>query len=275
MYLIKPYVESQISDNSIKHLAECARVCYASESKGEESDKKLVDALRKNKHLSMFRHSTHYYIINKQDNRKIYDKLRYYKHCPYIKFITNNSKVYVALNGQFKLENSELINMLEDYEVFYTDFLTDASNLIRISFTVITQISTSRELNRVSPNNIAEQSTRYVNFGKKKGITICLPHWWDEASIFKKLLFKTYWKICELMYMLLLKLNFKPQDARGVLPLDTATKVVYTYDVDEWKHILDLRYFGITGSPHPNAKLVASEIFKDLSDMEFIYNNLL
>lgn len=31
-----------------------------------------------------------------------------------------------------------------------------------IYFKVTTQISTSRELNRVSPNNIAEQSTRYV-----------------------------------------------------------------------------------------------------------------
>lgn len=33
---------------------------------------------------------------------------------------------------------------------------------MRYTFRVTTQISTSRELNRVSPNNIAEQSTRYV-----------------------------------------------------------------------------------------------------------------
>lgn len=34
--------------------------------------------------------------------------------------------------------------------------------MLRYTFKVVTQISTSRELNRVSPNNIAEQSTRYV-----------------------------------------------------------------------------------------------------------------
>lgn len=48
----------------------------------------------------------------------------------------------------------------------------------------------------------------------------------------------------------------KPEDARGILPLDTATKVIYTYTVAQWKHIIDLRYYGTTGKPHPNAKLV-------------------
>jgi thymidylate synthase ThyX len=34
--------------------------------------------------------------------------------------------------------------------------------MMRYTFCVDTQISTSRELNRVSPNSIAEKSTRYV-----------------------------------------------------------------------------------------------------------------
>ena len=67
------------------------------------------------------------------------------------------------------------------------------------------------------------------------------------------------------MYMLCLKLGFLPQDARGVLPLDAATKVVYTYSAYEWKHILDLRYFETTGKAHPNAKLIAKEIYNELS----------
>ena len=48
-----------------------------------------------------------------------------------------------------------------------------------IYFRVTTQISTSRELNRVSPINIAEQSTRYVY----ENGTLCCPHWIsDEAD---------------------------------------------------------------------------------------------
>ena len=72
---------------------------------------------------------------------------------------------------------------------------------------------------------------------------------------------------------LLLKLDFKPQDAREVLPLDTATKVVYTYTVDEWNHILDLRYREVTGKAHPNAKIIASYIAEDLDRLGYdIYN---
>lgn len=37
--------------------------------------------------------------------------------------------------------------------------------------------------------------------------------------------------------------GMEPQDARGELPLDLATEVVYTYSVSEWRHIIDLRYF--------------------------------
>ena len=57
-----------------------------------------------------------------------------------------------------------------------------------------------------------------------------------------------------------------PQDARGVLPLDTATKVIYTYTHKEWKHIIDLRVNEITGPAHPNAKLIISCVEKILMD---------
>ena len=48
----------------------------------------------------------------------------------------------------------------------------------------------------------------------------------------------------------------KPEDARGLLPLDTATKVVYTYSVKEWEDILALRLYDKTGKAHPNCKAV-------------------
>ena len=54
------------------------------------------------------------------------------------------------------------------------------------------------------------------------------------------------------------------QDARGILPLDTATKCVYTYSVEEWRHIIDLRYYGTTGKPHPQMKEIANLIRLDM-----------
>ena len=54
--------------------------------------------------------------------------------------------------------------------------------MMRYTFCVDTQISTSRELNRVSPNSIAEKSTRYVY----EDGSICRPHWISqkEAELF-------------------------------------------------------------------------------------------
>ena len=56
----------------------------------------------------------------------------------------------------------------------------------------------------------------------------------------------------------------KPEDARGLLPLDVATKCIYTYRLEEWRHFMDLRLLGKTGKPHPNAAIIANKIFKIL-----------
>ena len=55
-------------------------------------------------------------------------------------------------------------------------------SIMRYSLWFRTGISTSRELNRVSPNNISEQSTRYCNYTKDKFTgegAICTPWWFD------------------------------------------------------------------------------------------------
>ena len=274
MKLINPSVEIWTEGDHVSHVARCARVCYASESDSKESNEKLIKSLENKGHTSMFRHETRYFIIEQKNcpvYRKIYYKLREYNHCPYIDFKCNDGIIYITTNGDFYRNNEfkDIINLIYSYEVNAETFKSTEIGCLMMRFTVsvITQISTSRELNRTSPNNIAEQSTRYVNFGKKGGITICLPHWWNDSTRFKRLIHICYWKSCELMYNLLLRLGFTPQDARGVLPLDTATKAIYTYTLCEWMHILDLRYYGITGKPHPNAKEVAKHI-KTLIELE-------
>ena len=260
--------------NLINHVAQCARVCYASESKNEDSNLILIQSLENKGHLSMFRHESRYFIIRKKNDSKVYQNiyqiLRGFKYCPFISYVVDKCVIYISINGQFYRELDKICPNLKplmyDSEVTANDFRnTDVGfELMRYTFCVITQIGTSRELNRTSPNNIAEQSTRYVDFGKKGGITICLPHWWHDASWFKKTFTKIGWKFSELMYYGALKLGFKPEDARGLLPLETATKVVYTYNVNEWEHIIDLRFYGVTGKPHPNAKVVAYNILTKL-----------
>ena len=63
--------------------------------------------------------------------------------------------------------------------------------------------------------------------------------------------------------------NFSRQDARGVLPLDTATKCVYTYSIDEWRHIIKLR---TDKAAHPNAQIIANMIKKELEGLGYEFN---
>ena len=281
MEIIKPSCELWIQENPIDHVARCARVCYASDKTtgNEAMYKRLIDS----KHLSMLRHQSVYIIAPYKDYRA--ERIEKFKDCPYVQYVISTGAIYIATNAQFIMENEDIKYFVE-WEVDPIEFENTpvGFTLMRYTFKVVTQISTSRELNRVSPNNIAEQSTRYVNLSKKGG-AICQPHWLNDKAVEvfntterfsiyrrKNLSFKefAYLTTCEenfIIYNRLLKEeDILPQDARGVLPLDTATVCVYTYSIDEWRHIIDLRYYGTTGMPHPNAVIIAGMIREKLID---------
>lgn len=286
MKIIEPKVELwQQGDDSKAHVARCARVCYGREIGNDEATvKRLLDS----RHWSMFRHESVYAIIPVHE-RELKDYSLLVLSSPYIKTHTYNGNVYVATNGQFILDKLypkfiELINMyrVTEDEFSNTEFGFD---MMRYTFCVDTQISTSRELNRVSPNNIAEKSTRYVY----EDGTICRPHWmsdeiathFNEEPLFADWIDdniehqKAYHYIssCNDSFFnykaLIDEFGMHRQDARGVLPLDTATRCIYTYSIREWRHIIDLRYYGTTGKPHPNAYIIASMIRNELMELGY------
>ena len=279
MEIVKPQVELWVQDDPIAHVARCARVCYASDKTtgNEAMYKRLIDS----NHKSMLRHQSVYYMIPYKGWRLA--NLQRYEKCPYLEFKYDSDYIYVSTNKQFIMEHNVFEESYRAFEVDGLEFANTPNGfeLMRYTFKVVTQISTSREFNRVSPNNIAEQSTRYVNLSKKCG-AICQPHWMtdDCVKIFnttekfsvdrrENLSFKefAYLTTCEddfRIYNQLLEDGMFPQDARGVLPLDTATVCIYTYSIAEWRHIIDLRYYGTTGKPHPNAVIIAGMIRDEL-----------
>lgn len=104
---------------------------------------------------------------------------------------------------------------------------------------------------------------------------ICIPHWISKCinvgAIFTYILGmyaseETYKALINDYYL-------HRQDARGVLPLDTATRCIYTYSINEWRHIIDLRYYGTTGKPHPNAKLIAGMIKNNLMELGYDFKD--
>ena len=273
MEIIKPQVELWVQDNPIDHVARCARVCYASDK--TTGNNAMYNRLLDAGHNSMFRHESVYIIAPGRSDR--YDLISRFEDCPYVDYRIDydNDEIYISTNRQFFMEN-ESIQYFNEWIVNVDEFKSTllGKEIMRYTFKVVTQISTSRELNRVSPNNISEQSTRYVNLSKKGG-AICQPHWmtdedvekWEDDDLDSNSKLSVYLNSCKRAfedYNNLLELGMLPEDARGVLHIDTATVCAYTYTITEWRHILDLRYYGTTGKPHPNAKIIAGMIRDEL-----------
>lgn len=260
MQILEPKVESWLQNYTIDHIARCARVCYASDS--NENNAKLCARLWNNKHRSMFRHAGVYYII--PEKLQVPDKA-------YIGAVVKlvECNYYVSANEQSAREYWDYrykkyrisIAEAENNEVFIK------YKMLRFTLCIETGIDITREFNRKSPNNIAEQSTRYVDFNKKLGIRFKQCHWMYNMSIWKYCLTRIMLKTCELFYKIARSkygLNLPPQDARFILPLDTMSKVVYTYTVAEWEYIVNMRLWDWTGKAHPDAKIVGQFIYDEL-----------
>lgn len=261
MKIREPKVELWEFNNEPDHIARCARVCYASNKTTDNI--KFTNALWKNNHRSMFRHVGVYYKIPKRLNVN-------FKAFVGTRAILYHDIWYVSTNRQCAIEYFE---DYAQYEVPYEQVLADEMffrcKLIRYTFCIETGIDITRELNRKSPNNIAEQSTRYVDFNKKIGIVFKKCHWMYSSNLYKKLLVKVMCKTSEWFYKISRSkygLNLQPQDARWILPLDTMSKAVYTYTVEEWEYIINMRLFDWTGKAHNDAKIVAKQIKEALEE---------
>ena len=270
MKIVEPSVKLINFSDRIQQIGYAASICYASDKQGSVE---WLENLWKSGHKSVFRHGTRYYII---PSNILNDYIKYsLKFSPYCGYYENEKvqEIFVSINEQYYIEHPYMRNF-GAFEVNELNFIHEAKylddydynqalHLIRLTFEIVTQISTSRELNRVSPNNICEQSTRYCNFSKDKfgnEVSVCKPWWFkDEESAIQNLYISSLEESTN-NYLKLLDAGVKPQDARGLLPLDTATTCIYTYRIEEWEHFLDLRFRGVTGTPHPNAKIIASKI---------------
>lgn len=287
MKLVIPGVEWWPQKTAAQQIARVGRICYKSKAKQpdenlseeqkekfrEEQAIKLANRFWESGHKSMYRHGTLYFFV-KNDNKLPKSLWSLLVGSPYINYSVKEKNVWISSNMQFFAEHSQILEILTPYNVKEDEFIEKALKyeckkalyLLRMTMVVTTQISTSRELNRTSPNCISEQSTRYVNLEKKGGVQIARPHWLHEGTRWQKFLYLTGCKIADWLYRRLLKSGMKPQDARGILPLDTYTVVAYTYTITEWQHILDLRFRETTGKAHPNAKEIGFEINRIISE---------
>ena len=125
----------------------------------------------------------------------------------------------------------------------------------------------SHELVRHRVASFAQESTRYCNYSKDK--------FGNEITVIKPCFFEEYsaefgeWEVScrqsEYAYFNLLRNGASPQEARSVLPNSLKTEIMITATEEEWQHIINLRYIGTTGAPHPQMKQVMAMVVNDLS----------
>lgn len=278
MKVIKPYFEIMEQQSGeigmLKHIETCGRVAWKSEERTtEDSYIKFIDMLKGVNHGSVLEHGTVYLTIHENNlsiSRYEYNKYSIVKN-------SNNEEdenYYITTNYRTIIEN----NWLDDlqYQCEPTEFHEK-----RVTVKFICTIGISREFNRHRVHSITEQSTRYCNYSKDKfgnEVTFIIPCWLNipnsstytpqEISLLHKeediQLYLHGLCHSEFYYFNLLEQGWKPQQAREVLPLNTATELIHTAFVSDWKHFFSLRT--ATGA-HPQAQELAiplREKFKEL-----------
>lgn len=270
MKIVEAKAELWRQKDDYSHIAKCARVCYASIPKIVGSDKNFCKKLWNNKHRSMFRHAGVYYIIPESLNLN----WKCYSYCAIkivngMKYITTNkqcAKEYFSKYDRFKITKEEA----------FSNPVFVENKMLMFTFCIETGIDITRELNRKSPNNIAEQSTRYVDFNKRVGIRFKKCHWMFNLNFYKKCLVYIMCKLDEWFYKISRSkygLNLPPEDARWCLFLDVMSKAIYTYTVKEWEYIINMRLFDWTGVAHKDAKIIAAQIANDFESLNYKLDN--
>ena len=281
MKIIEPNVQEITDfegvDNFYKAVARAARICYASDKTTD--DKELCKRLIKSGHFSPFEHAIVYIPLYGEirkwiDENKDSEEFKIIDWAKYSKYITsdyNEEKQHyeLSINGRI---------LVESVVKYSDDYMKSLENVLAIlkrfelnkhwfkSFIVDTSIGCTREMNRHHDNfYIVEQSTRFVNFSKDKfgnEVTFNKPYWYDECSFNKEFIWTDAMQYAENAYLDAIKNNIPVDIARGVLPLDTHTRAIYTATLEEWQHIIDLRLKGTTGKPHGDIMIIADKIDK-------------
>lgn len=111
----------------------------------------------------------------------------------------------------------------------------------------------------------SQESTRYCNYNKDKfgsEITVIKPFEINEDT--KEYdLWKEAMQNVEKSYMAMIENGSKPENARGVLPIDIKTEIVITTNLREWKHIFKLR---TSKAAHPSMRELMIPLLKEFKE---------
>ena len=262
-----------------KQIEIAGRTCYKSEDKiTDDSAKEFVDRMIKSGHGAMLEHGTVYLAIPISEWRCTDDYRDSYISNPYsnvndslVDWENNEGTVYITTNLRVLVENGWLDDL--QYICEPTEYHEK-----RITVKFITDQGILREFTRHRRFSFAVESTRYCNYTKDKfsnEVTFIQPNWISDEDIKNYHMdidyftdqddnhitainrFMSALKNAEYFYMELIKLGWKPQQARNILPLATKCDMVMTGFVSDWEHFFELRD---ATSAHPQAQELAHSL---------------
>lgn len=291
MKLIKPYFEIWEQPTGLegvyKQIERVGRVCYKSEDKiTEDSAKPFVDRMIKSSHGAMLEHGTVYLFcpteeyVDSNGDVQYYNPLEKYQNNNYSALVDSNKGIYVTTNLRVLVENGWMGDL--QYLCEPTEFHEK-----RITVHFVCDRGVSHEFVRHRVMSFAQESTRYCNYSKDKfdnQVTFVIPSWCNsliegsEQKYFTfeinrdEVVFMDALQNAQNSYLSLLKLGWKPQEARAVLPNSLKTELVVTGFTSDWNHFFDLRARGTTGAPHPQAKELAEPLMREFIARKYINN---
>ena len=136
-----------------------------------------------------------------------------------------------------------------------------------MSVLFVTDRAVTHELVRHRLASYSQESQRYVNY--KDGITFIIPETSSDRELY---LWEYSVKHSYSDYLSLLELDgVRPQEARAVLPNSTATRIVVTANIREWRHIFRMR---CDKAAHPMIRKLMTDLKVELSRKTILFDNL-
>ena len=268
----------ELIDTVYRQIEIAGRTCYKSEDKiTPDSAAKFVERMVKSGHGAMLEHGTVYLFLTMSSRQQ------YFKYCSNPYSVANSTgeaekgtwNGFVTTNYRVLVENG----WLDDLEYICNP---SKEHERRITVRFVCDRGISHEFVRHRVFSFAQESTRYCNYSKDKfgnEVTYILPNWMDEIQLgthnstkiliqadgFQEFSANNNQEICEIAFMstlaqaevnynTLIRLGWKPQQARAVLPNSLKTELVMTGFVSQWTEFFRLR---CASNAHPQAQELA------------------
>lgn len=302
MRLIKPSFEiieqKPGVDGLLQHIERCGRTCYKSEDKiTEDSAEKFVNMLVNRGHTAMVEHGTVYlkYDIIEHGSMNLPNKYHFNKYSvvtvgneplhgyetpEYKEKFDGHTYAYITTNYRVLLQNDWLDDLKYQCE-------PSEHHVKRVTVKFVCDRGVSHEYVRHRVFSFAQESTRYCNYSKDKfgnECTFIIPSWlnYEEQQFVSKndssCSIRTDLSEHEYFIDLLLEsertynyltqyCDWKPQQARAILPNSLKTELVMTGTIEQWEGFFKLRD---AKDAHPQARELAQPLHEEFIKRGYI-----